>query len=44
MVLGVPVFAMIYSVVSRLVVHGLRVRNLPVATQEYMGKTKPLSK
>ncbi|MEY8317979.1 AI-2E family transporter [Oscillospiraceae bacterium 50-58] len=44
MVLGVPVFAMFYSVVSRLVVHGLRVRNLPVATQEYMGKTKPLSK
>ena len=44
MVLGVPVFAMIYSVISRLVVHGLRVRNLPVATQEYMGKTKPLSK
>ena len=44
MVLGVPVFAMIYSVVSRLVAYGLRSRSLPVETAEYMGKTGPLSK
>jgi len=43
MVLGVPVFAMIYSVISRMVAHGLRSRGLPVATEEYMGKTGPLS-
>ncbi|MCI8303331.1 MAG: AI-2E family transporter [Lawsonibacter sp.] len=43
MVLGVPVFAMIYSVVSRLVSHGLRSRGLPVSTEDYMGKTGPLS-
>lgn len=43
MVLGVPVFAMIYSVVSRTVAHGLRVRNLPVETEEYMGKTGPMA-
>lgn len=44
MVLGVPVFAMIYSVVSRLVAYGLRSRSLPVETADYMGKTGPLSK
>lgn len=44
MVLGVPVFAMIYSVVSRTVAHGLRVRNLPVDTEEYMGKTGPMAR
>ena len=43
MVLGVPVFAMIYSVISRLVAHGLRSRKLPVETEHYMGKTGPLS-
>jgi len=43
MVLGVPVFAMIYSVVSRMVAHGLRSRGLPVETEEYMGKTGPFS-
>lgn len=43
MVLGVPVFAMIYSVISRLVAHGLRARNLPVDTEEYMGKTGPMA-
>ncbi len=43
MVLGVPVFAMIYSIISRLVAYGLRSRNLPVATEEYMGKTGPLA-
>ena len=44
MVLGVPVFAMIYSVISRLVAHGLRTRNLPAETEDYMCKTGPLSK
>lgn len=44
MVLGVPVFAMIYSVVSRTVAHGLRARNLPVDTEEYMGKTGPMAR
>lgn len=44
MVLGVPVFAMIYSVVSRTVAHGLRARNLPVETEEYMGKTGPMAR
>ena len=44
MVLGVPVFAMIYSLISRLVAHGLRARDLPSETAEYMGKTGPLSK
>lgn len=43
MVLGVPVFAMIYSVISRLVAHGLRSRELPVETEHYMGRTGPLS-
>ena len=44
MVLGVPVFAMIYSAVSRTVAHGLRARNLPVDTEEYMGKTGPMAR
>lgn len=44
MVLGVPVFAMIYSVVSRTVAHGLRSRGLPVDTEEYMGKTGPMAR
>ena len=44
MVLGVPVFAMIYSVVSRTVAHGLRSRGLPVETEEYMGKTGPMAR
>lgn len=44
MVLGVPVFAMIYGVISRLVAHGLRGRNLPVDTADYMGKTEPMSR
>ena len=43
MVLGVPVFAMIYSVISRLVAYGLRSRDLPVKTEEYMGKTGPMA-
>ncbi|MCI9156114.1 MAG: AI-2E family transporter [Lawsonibacter sp.] len=42
MVLGVPVFAMIYSIISRLVAYGLRSRGLPVDTKDYMGRTQPL--
>lgn len=42
MVLGVPVFAMLYSVANRLVCHGLRKRKLPVDTAYYMGKTGPM--
>lgn len=44
MVLGVPVFAMIYSVLNRLVQFGLRKHALPVDTQAYMGKIGPLAK
>ena len=44
MVLGVPVFAMIYSVISRMVSYGLRSRNLPVETEKYMGKTGPMAR
>ena len=44
MVLGVPVFAMFYSVVSRLVSYGLRSRSLPVETEDYMGKTGPMAR
>ncbi len=44
MVLGVPVFAMIYSVVRRMVAHSLRSRNLPVETEKYMGKTRPFDR
>ena len=43
MVLGVPVFAMFYSIVNRLVRHGLRKHNLPVETEHYIGKTPALS-
>ena len=41
MVLGVPVFAMFYSVVSRLVSYGLRSRGLPQETEDYRGRTGP---
>lgn len=44
MVLGVPVFAMFYSVVSRLVRHGLAKRGLPVETSAYFGVTAPLAR
>ena len=37
MVLGVPVFAMFYSVVSRLVRRGLKKRGLPLETEQYLG-------
>ena len=43
MVLGVPVFAMFYSVVSRLVRRGLKKRGLPLETEQYLGRTGPLS-
>jgi len=43
MVLGVPVFAMFYSIMRRLVYRGLRKRGLPIETEEYIGKTGPLS-
>lgn len=44
MVLGVPVFAMIYSVLRRLVHYGLRRRGLPEDTKFYLGKTGPIGK
>lgn len=44
MVLGVPVFAMLYSVVERLVRRGLRRRKLPEDTRSYLGKTPPFSR
>ena len=43
MVLGVPVFAMLYSIARRLVYRGLRKRGLPIDTAEYLGKTGPLA-
>ncbi len=43
MVLGVPVFAMFYSIVNRLVRYGLKKHGLPVETEHYIGKTKALS-
>lgn len=44
MVLGVPVFAMFYSVISRLVRFGLRKKSLPEDTAVYLGKTGPMAK
>ncbi|MBR2934191.1 MAG: AI-2E family transporter [Oscillospiraceae bacterium] len=43
MVLGVPVFAMIYSILNRLVRIGLTRRGLPVETGEYIGKTAAMA-
>lgn len=43
MVLGVPVFAMLYSILNRLVRNGLHRRGLPLETENYMGKTSALS-
>jgi len=43
MVLGVPVFAMIYSILNRLVRTGLTRRGLPVETWEYIGKTAAMA-
>ena len=42
MVLGVPVFAMIYGIISRVVAYRLRSHGLPVDTEDYMGKTGPM--
>ena len=39
MVLGVPCFAIFYSIVTRLVNRGLRKKDLPQDTGEYMGMT-----
>lgn len=44
MVLGVPVFAMLYSILQRLVYRGLRRHGLSVKTEDYLGKTGPLYK
>ena len=43
MVLGVPVFAMLYNAIRRLVNMGLRKRKLPVRTEFYLGLTPDLS-
>lgn len=43
MVLGVPVFAMIYSIVQRAVRKALANRGLPTKTSDYLGKTGPLA-
>ena len=43
MVMGVPVFAMMYSITRRLVYRGLRKRGLSIDTKEYLGKTGPLA-
>ena len=42
MVLGVPVFAMIYGIISRVVAYRLRSHGQPVDTEDYMGKTGPM--
>lgn len=36
MLLGVPIFALIYYIVRRLVNHGINKKNLPLATEEYV--------
>lgn len=43
MVLGVPVFAMLYSILRRLVYKGLRRHGLPTETEDYIGKTGPFA-
>lgn len=43
MVLGVPVFAMFYSIMQRLVYRGLRRHGLSIRTEDYIGKTGPLA-
>ncbi|MBE6973536.1 MAG: AI-2E family transporter [Ruminococcaceae bacterium] len=43
MVIGVPVFAMIYSILNRIVRNGLSRRGLPLETEEYIGKTAPMA-
>lgn len=39
MVLGVPCFAILYSLIRRMVCHGLRKHDLPTDTSVYMGPT-----
>ena len=41
MVLGVPVFAMFYSILTRLVYRGLRKHGLSIDTADYLGRTGP---
>ncbi len=43
MVLGVPVFAILYSAIRRLVHRGLRKRKLPTQTEFYVGQTPGLA-
>ena len=43
MVLGVPVFAMIYSILRCLVNRGLRRRGLTEDTEQYVGATGPMA-
>ena len=43
MVLGVPCIAIIYSILKRLVHSGLRKKNLPVDTPDYIGVTGRMS-
>jgi len=44
MVLGVPVFAMLYSILRRLVAYGLAKHGLAQDTKDYLGNTPPLAK
>jgi len=44
MVLGVPIFAVLFSIARRLVQNGLRKHGLPEHTEEYIGKTPHMSK
>lgn len=44
MVLGVPVFAMIYSILRRLVARGLAKHGLAQDTKDYLGNTPPQAK
>lgn len=43
MVLGVPVFAVFYSIMNRLVRSGLQRRGLPVETKAYLGKENTIA-
>ena len=43
MVLGVPVFAMFYSILTRLVYRGLRRHGLSIDTADYLGPTGPMA-
>ncbi len=43
MVLGVPVFAMVYNLLNKLVRRGLKNRGLSTQTEDYMGRTDRMS-